>query len=301
VPIAVIEFDFDPIVRLAGTSVRLETLALALVVLMTVLVAARIAGWTPVEGEDPGPFVHRPRLRRDDLLLVILGVIPGAVIGGRIGYALLHLDFYVASSAAFIDPAQGSLELAGAVAGGSLAGASVAHLLEGPVGRWFHVAALPTLLALGFGKAATAIGGGGQGSPSDLPWATAYLGPGPWGSLAPATPSHPAQVYEALATIAVLLVVIGILAAGGFARRDGRLFLVAIGLWAVGRAAAAATWRDPAILGPLNAAQLIAIALVAVAFGLAFALPRRAAARSSTRGSDGAEPAWPDPSDRPRF
>jgi len=301
VPIAVIEFDFDPIVRLAGTSVRLETLALALVVLMTVLVAARIAGWTPVEGEDPGPFVHRPRLRRDDLLLVILGVIPGAVIGGRIGYALLHLDFYVASSAAFIDPAQGSLELAGAVAGGSLAGASVAHLLEGPVGRWFHVAALPTLLALGFGKAATAIGGGGQGSPSDLPWATAYLGPGPWGSLAPVTPSHPAQVYEALATIVVLLVIIGILAAGGFKRRDGRLFLVAIGLWAVARAAAAATWRDPAILGPLNAGQFLAIALAAVALALAFALPRRAAAQSATPGADGAEPAWPDPSNRPRF
>ena len=300
-PIAVIEFDFDPVVRLAGTSVRLETLTLALVVLLAVLVAARMAGWTPAEGEDPGPFVHRPRLRLDDLLLVTLGVIPGAVIGGRIGYALLHLDFYVAQPAALIDPAQGSLELAGAVAGGALAGASVAHLLEGPVGRWFHVAAMPTLLALGFGKAATAIGGGGQGSPSDLPWATAYIGTGPWGSLAPATPSHPAQVYEALATVAVLLVIIAILAAGGFARRDGRLFLVAIGLWALARAAVAETWRDPAVLGPLNAGQLLAIGLALAAFGLAFALPRRAAAGSPTPGSDGAELAWPDPSSRPRF
>ncbi|HEU0235028.1 MAG TPA: prolipoprotein diacylglyceryl transferase family protein [Candidatus Limnocylindrales bacterium] len=300
-PIAVIEFDFDPVVRLADTTVRLETLALALVVLTTVLVAARIAGWTPAEGDDPGPFVHRPRLRRDDLLLVMLGIIPGAVIGGRIGYALTHLDYYAARPAALIDPAQGSLELAGAVAGGALAGASVAVLLEGPIGRWFHVAALPTLLALGLGKAATAIGGAGQGSPSDLPWATAYLGPGPWGSLAPATPSHPAQVYEAVATIVVLIVVIGILAAGGFARRDGRLFLVAIGGWAIARAAVAAAWRDPAILGPLNAGQLIAIALGAVAFGLAVALPRLAAARSSGPGADGAEPAWPDPSNRPRF
>lgn len=300
-PTAVIVLDFDPVLQLAGASVRLETVALALVVLAAALVAARIAGRTPAEGEDPGPFVHRPRLRRDDLLLVTLGAIPGAVIGGRIGYLLLHPDFYMARPGALIDPAQGSLELAGAVAGAALAGASVAHLLEGPVGRWFHVAALPTLLAIGFGKAAAAIGGDGQGSPSDLPWATAYVGPGPWGSLAPATPSHPAQIYEALATIGVLLVVIAMLAAGGFARRDGRLFLVSIGLWALARAAVAATWRDPAILGPFNAGQLIAIVLAAASFGLAVVLPRVAAAVASGRRSDRAEPAWPDPSSRPRF
>lgn len=301
-PIAVIALDFDPIVRLEGASVRVETLALAVVILVAVLVAARIAGWTPEEGDDPGPFVHRPRLRRDDLLLVVLGAIPGAVIGGRFGYALLHLDYYGTDPVALLDPAQGSLELACALAGAALAGASVAHLLEGPIGRWFHVAALPTLLALGLGKAASALGGMGQGSPADLPWAVAYVGPGPWGSLSPATPSHPSQVYETLATIGVLLVVMTILAAGGFARRDGRAFLVAIGLWAVGRAVVAATWRDAAVIGPLNAGQLIALGLAIVAFGLALALPRLAAAvaRSSSE-ADGLGPAWPDPTTRPRF
>lgn len=301
-PIAVIELAFDPIVRLDGAATRLETLALAVVILVAVLVAARIAGWTPEQGDDPGPFVHRPRLRRDDMLLVALGAIAGAVIGGRLGYGLIHLDYYAGRPTALLDPAQGSLELAGAVAGAALAGASVAGLLEGPVGRWFHVAALPTLLALGLGKAATVLGGVGQGSPSDLPWATAYVGPGPWGSLSPATPSHPAQVYEALVTIGVLLVVMTILAAGGFARRDGRAFLVAIGLWAVGRAVVAATWRDAAVAGPFNAGQLIALALAAVAFGLSLVLPRLVAAvASASSGSEPPEPAWPDPATRPRF
>ena len=301
-PIAVIELDFDAVVRLEGASVRVETLALAAVILVAVLVAARIAGWTPEEGDDPGPFVHRPRLRRDDMLLVVLGAIPGAVIGGRIGHAMLHLDYYATRPEALLDPAQGSLELAAALAGAALAGASVAHLLEGPIGRWFHVATLPTLLALGLGKAATALGGVGQGGPSDLPWATAYIGPGPWGSLSPATPSHPSQVYEALATTGVLLVVMAILAAGGFARRDGRAFLVAIGLWGIGRAVVAATWRDAPVAGPLNAGQLIALGLAVIALGLALVLPRLAAAVArSSPGTNGPEPAWPDPATRPRF
>ena len=38
------------------------------------------------------------------------------------------------------------------------------------------------------------LGATGQGLPSDLPLATAYLGPGPWGSLAAGIASQPSQV-----------------------------------------------------------------------------------------------------------
>ena len=115
---------------------------------------------------------------------------------------------------AIVDPAQGSLELSLAIVGGTLSGAYVAGLLGAPIGRWLRAAALPLLFVLGSGKLAMVLGGSGQGLPSDLPWATAYVGPGPWGSLAPALPSHPSQLYEGIATLAVLAVLTLALASG---------------------------------------------------------------------------------------
>ena len=40
------------------------------------------------------------RLRPDDLLFIAVAAIPGAVAGGRIGYLILHYDYYSANSAA---------------------------------------------------------------------------------------------------------------------------------------------------------------------------------------------------------
>ena len=60
-----------------------------------------------------------------------------------------------------------------------------------PLGRWMHALAIPLLLALALGKGAMILGGSGQGQLTDVAWATAYLGPGPWGSLAPQLPAQP--------------------------------------------------------------------------------------------------------------
>ena len=110
--------------------------------------------------------------------------------------------------------------------------------------------------------------GTGQGLPSDADWATAYLGPGPWGSLVPALPSVPSQAYEGIATLAILAILTVAVLLGAFRRRDGRLFFVAIGLWAVVRAVVSTTWRDPVVAGGLNAGGLIA---VGIAIGCAVA------------------------------
>jgi prolipoprotein diacylglyceryltransferase len=104
------------------------------------------------------------------------------------------------------------------------------------------------------------LGGRGQGQPWDGAWATAYLGSGPWGSLAPQVPSHPSQVYEALTTVAILVVVMGLLTIPAVRRPDGRAFLIAIGAWAVGRAIVATTWRDPVASGPFRLEQVLDLA-----------------------------------------
>jgi phosphatidylglycerol:prolipoprotein diacylglycerol transferase len=289
--LAAIVFDFDPYVHLGDYAIRWETLGIAAAILVALVLAALIAGRTPGDdwliGEDEVPPEDREgpwHLRRDDLLFIVLGVVPGAVVLGRLGYGLLHYDYYAGDWRALLDPGQGSLELTLAVVGGTLTGMYVAALLGAPVVRWLHVAIVPVLLALGLGKAAQALGGSGQGAASPADWATAYLPPGPWGSPGAEIPAHPAQLYEAGTTIVVLLVVALLARLTPLGRTDGRLYAVGIGLWAFGRGLVASTWRDPAVIGGLNAEQLICLAVAAVMLGAAvvatLARGRRIARRS---------------------
>ena len=313
---AVVILSFDPIVRIGGFAMRAEALGIALVVVAAILLAARIALVDRADSELAGlPF--RPGtaddLRLDDLLFLALGAVPGAVIAGRIGYVLAHAEYFAANPSAIVDPAIGSLSLGLAVPGGLATAALVGRMLEAPVRVWAHVVTLPVLFALAAGKFVLLLGGTGQGQPSDLPWAVAYAGAGPWGSLAADVPSHPAQVYESLVVLVVIVVVAVALELGAFARRDGSALLAGVALWAVGRALVAATWRDPSVAGPLGAEQLMALLVVVVCLVGIAALRRRPrpgeeptrplregqAARAARRG--GGVPDWPDPESRPPF
>ena len=261
-PLGVITLAFDPVVELGETSsVRVETIALALVLFLGLILAARMAQITP----SIGPYVPAPGLRLDDLVFILVGAVPGAIAGGRLGYVLDHLGYYKDNPGAILDPAQGGLTLTLAVPLGILTGGFIARLLGAPVGRWLHAAAFPLLFVLAAGKLIGVLGATGQGAPSDLPWATAYAGPGPWGALAAEIAAHPAQAYEA---ILVGLAIAALAAVGRvefIARRDGAAVFAAIGFWAIARFLVAFTWRDPTVLGPFRMEQLLDVALLAVA------------------------------------
>lgn len=287
VPIAVIAFDFDPLLHLAdGLTVRWQTIALAAVIGFCLITA--------------GILARRDGLRADDLLYIAIGSVPGAVVGGRIGYALLVPDAFAAGPPSFLDPAVGGLELGSAVIGGLLTGSAVAALLGAPVGRWAHLLAVPLLVAIAAGKLTMALGGSGQGRPFDGSWATSYTGAGPWVTLAPSLPSHPAQVYEGVGTMVVAVLVVLVTALGAFRGRDGSRLLIAIAGWAVVRAIVSTTWRDPTLVGVVPSGGVLAITLavllVGAAVGVSVWRPRRLHAQELA-----AAPSWPDPETRPPF
>jgi phosphatidylglycerol:prolipoprotein diacylglycerol transferase len=258
VPTAVLAFDFDPWLHLGDGAVRWETVAIAVAIFLSVVlagVAARSSG-----------------LRVDDLLFVTLGIVPGAVVGGRLGYVLLHPAFFTSAPGRMLDPGVGSLELTLGVVGGALTGSLVALLLDGRPGPWLRVATFPTLLVLGAGKLAMVLGGTGQGLPTSGDPATAYLGSGAWGSLGPAIPSIPSQALEAAATGIIVILIVLVSLAPALRRPDGRLFLLALAGWAIGRAIVASTWRDPVLAGPLRAEQVIDVVVAIGSLGLAFVL-----------------------------
>ncbi len=312
---AVIELTFSPIATIGGVEVRLETLALAGVILLALVAAALIARQTPIDLARPTGELDEDgepnHLRADDLLYIAVGALPGAVIGGRIGYVLLHLDYYQANQNAVLDIGGGGFQLSLAVVGGALTAALVATMLGGSIGRWMHALIGPLLLAIAGGKLAMVLGGDGQGVPWGGTYATAYPGPGPWGSLAPEIPSHAAQAYEAGATLLVLFVLAVLLTLGAFSRRAGGAFLVGMALWALARATVATVWRDPSVVGPLRMDQILSLLIAAgslllLVLGWAVGrfrggpgeLPAPAAASPETRGSG---PEWPDPTARPRI
>jgi Prolipoprotein diacylglyceryltransferase len=292
----VIRFGFDPTVSPFGLTVRLETLALGgailLVLVLVALMAGRASGPTDAGSDDAAGSRSRDsagRLRRDDLILIAFGVVPGAVVGGRLGYGLIHLDYYRANPSALTDPGQGGLALTLAVLFGTLSGLAVARLLAAPIGRWLGVAGIPVLLGLGLGKLATVAGGEGQGTYSDSSWATSFAGPGPWGSANASYPAFPSQVLEgglvllAAALVAGLPFLLrirvrrrhGVVRPGWSPRREWLLlsgwrgFMTILGLWTVARFAAAFTWRDARVFGPFCVEQLVLLGLLAiVAVGL---------------------------------
>ena len=308
VPIAVLTFTFDPSTQLFGDLVvRWGTIALVLAIVAALVLA--------------GVLARGGGLRPDDVAFVAIGIVPGAVVGGRLGYLIMHSGALGATPEVLLDPAIGGLELGLAVVGGFITGTYVASLLGSPVGRWLHVAMAPALFVLGAGKLAMVLTGTGQGRPNDGEWATRYLGPGPWGSLLPALPSDPSQAWEGIATLAILTVLTIVLMLGAFRRRDGTVFFLAIGSWAVARAIVSTTWRDPLVTDRLNAGGLIAVGIGSIcvlALIVLFVRARRVpedpeadgslgVAQDATDGpvttttTGGADLGWPDPESRPRF
>ena len=315
----VISLDFDPMATPFGVSMRLESLALAaVVVLVLVLIAFRAGRATPPEA---APAAHggrgTGRLRRDDLILFAFGAVPGAIAGGRLGYGLIHLDFYGTNQGALLDPAGGGLTLTLAVALGAVFAGAVGRLLSAPVGRWFGLARGPVLLGLGLGKLAMVLGGSGQGVYSDSSWATSYAGDGPWGSLNAGYPALPSQALEGIMVLAALGLLVVVIPAllrvriqvtreaieiGLWPPRHrelpggGRGFMVSLIFWAVARFAAAFTWRDAHVAGPFNAEQLVLVGLVAALLVLLIvpaverrlraSLAARRAARHAAAGAD---------------
>ncbi len=205
-------------------------------------------------------------------------------------------EAFIAGPMTVLDPTVGGLELGNAVVGGVGTAAIVAMMLGAPVGRWAHLAAIPLLAAIVAGKLTMVLGGSGQGRPFDGDWATAYLGAGPWVSLAPAVPSHPSQVYEAIGTAIVALLILIASSLGLFRPATGAA------CWSRSRAGVSPSGRR-VLAGPrgrrLAPGRRVDRAWDRVAI-IGIASCRRGPPRGADRAA-AAEPAWPEPETRPPF
>lgn len=290
-PLGLIELAFDPVVQVGELGIRWQTIGVTVALLLALALAGTIAG--------------RDRRRVDDLAYIVMGAVPGAVVGGRLLHGAAYWEAYAQDPQRLLDPGLGSLSLLGAVLGGAISGAYIVSLLGASWRRWADVAAIPLMLAIGLGKLAQLLGGSGQGSPFDGAWAVAFVSAGPWHSLSPGIAAHPSQVYEGLWMLIGIPVVLVVAVAGrNLGRRlpgrrrsaprpraTGVLFVLALEWFLLGRVLIGFTWRDDVTVGPLNPEQAFAVAaLIALVVGFAaLAVHDRRARGRRERGSP-AEP-----------
>ncbi len=129
----------------------------------------------------------------------------GGVIGARLAYVLITPDEFRASPLAALQIWQGGMTFYGGLVGGILAGALVCRLRRINVLDAADLAALSFPLGYALGRVGCFFNGCCYGGVCDLPWATQFHNPATGGLTAP---SHPAQLYSALAAIAMYVLLV---------------------------------------------------------------------------------------------
>ena len=252
--------DIDPVAfRLLGLEVRWYGIAVAVAAGVAVGVAQREARRRNIA----------PQVVPDAAIWVGLA----ALVGGRVQYVIQNeIGSLTADPAHVAMVWMGGLSFYGAVIGALLALGVIARRQGIRYAVLLDVAAPAAAIGQAIGHVGCLVGGDSYGIPTSLPWAVVYQNPDAMAPLGVAL--HPTQAYEAI-----------LLAALFAALWMGRERLARIGEGAVAGAylfgLAAIRFglfylRDePSVLLGLKTAQLLGLAIAALAIVLLFAASRR--------------------------
>ena len=175
----------DPIlIQLGPFAVRWYSLA---------YIAGILLGWhyvvkllTRAEAVSGSPVM--PRQQLDDL---IVWIILGVILGGRIGYVLFYqLGYYLENPGDILQVWQGGMSFHGGFLGVLTAVWLFCRKHRLAYYRIMDLLATATPIGLFFGRLANFINGELYGRVSDVPWAMAFPSGGE-------LPRHPSQLYEA--------------------------------------------------------------------------------------------------------
>ncbi len=210
--------------------------------------------------------VQRKRLplTTESLLDLLLLTIPVALIGARLYYVVLRLDYYGRFPLDIFKVWEGGLAIHGGVLGGILAVLLFARWKR--VKFWSLADAIAPSLILGqaIGRIGNLLNGDAYGTPTTLPWGIRFPADTPAGMAYPGLATHPSMVYEMLLNLAIFAYLWAIRKRG---YRDGFATSMYFILYAVARSIVSLTRGDDLMIGPIRAPHLVS-ALLVIGFGL---------------------------------
>lgn len=143
----------------------------------------------------------------EDMMVVIIAIMLGTIIGGRVGYVLFYGNgYYFANPAQILNLQAGGMSFHGGLVGVVIAGIIASKIIHVRASALADIIAIAAPIGLFFGRCANFINGELWGAVTDLPWGVVFDTAGS-GSL----PRHPSQLYEAILEGVVIFVVLYLL------------------------------------------------------------------------------------------
>ncbi len=143
--------------------------------------------------EELGPGDHDRIAREQELLEgMLVWLVAGVIIGGRLGYVLFYnLPYFIHHPLEILATWHGGMSFHGGAAGALLAGWLYCKRYGTNFFKWSDRFCVTAPIGLGLGRLGNFINGELYGRPTNVPWAMIF----PDGGL---VPRHPSQLYEAV-------------------------------------------------------------------------------------------------------
>lgn len=206
-------------------------------------------------------------LSEDDLMDLIIWVLPSAIIGARVYYVLFFdLGYYLSQPMEILNLRAGGLAIHGGVIGGVLAGYFVTKKKNMPFVKLADVVAPVLILGQAIGRWGNYFNGEAHGGPTDLPW----------GIMVDGVKVHPTFLYESIWNFAIFAFLLRLLNKRHFDGQVAALYLI---LYSIGRFFIEGLRTDSLMIGPLRVAQVISLVLIALGIFIYQWGKKRAASR----------------------
>jgi len=190
-------------------------------------------------------------VKEEDLIDLILWVLPSAIIGARLYYVAFEWQHYQGDIMKIINVRNGGMAIHGGVLGGVIAGYIFCKIRKLEFWRLADIAAPALIFGQALGRWGNFANSEAHGGPTDLPWAIVVDG----------IKVHPTFLYESIWNLGVLAI---LLVYGKKKKSHGEIFGLYLIGYSVGRFFIEGLRTDSLMFMGMRVAQLISITLILI-------------------------------------
>lgn len=237
--------------RLGSITIRYYGLMYVIAITLGFLLASReVRRKAMMCGSDK----KRRPVSTDDLLDLLLWMVPAAIIGARIYYVAFQWEYYGRHLADIVKIWQGGLAIHGGVIGGIVAVYAFTRVKRIAFWQLTDVIAPSLILGQAIGRIGNLMNGDAYGVPTNLPWGIRFPADSPAGMAYPGQATHPSMIYEMILNLMVFSLLWRMRKRG---YKDGFITALYFILYSIARSIVSFTRGDSLWLGPIRAAHVI--------------------------------------------